>query len=120
MRKTKLVMDLPNVGDRRRHLTMEGDIEECIVTYVNPVHGWYQVVFPKQNVKECYKPPTYDPTILKHTAYGHRPIICIETGWVYASGYDCAEDMGLIRANIVQQINGNQSHCGGYHFTYAE
>lgn len=117
MAKSRVSIDLPKVGDHLKRLTIEYEIEDCVVTYVNRSHGWYEVTFPRTNIRECYKLPTFDHTILKGVAPNTIPIVCVETGWVYPSYYDCAVDMGLDISTIKRQLNGIYSHCCGYHFT---
>lgn len=119
MAKTKLSMDMPKIGDKLKRLTIDYSVEDCVVTYVNSLHGWYEVLFPKFNIKECYKLPTYDHSIFQGKSLNDYPIICVETGWVYNSINECSEDMNLDRTNIFRQLNGEHSHCGGYHFTNA-
>ena len=52
-------------------------------------------------------------------ARGHRthgcckPVICIDTGEVYASLSDCAEREGVALANISQVISGKHKTCNG-------
>lgn len=119
MAKSRLSMDLPKVGDHLKRLTVEYELEDSVVTYVNQSHGWYEVLFPRTNLRECYKLPTFDHSIFQEGSPNDIPIICVETGWVYPSIYKCSEDMKLSRTSILRQCNGQQSHCGGYHFTNA-
>lgn len=119
MAKSRLSMALPKVGDHLKCLTVECEVEDCVVTYVNQSHGWYEVLFPRYNLRECYKPPTFDHAILQGNSPNDIPIICIETGLVYPSIYECSEDMELNRTSIIRQLKGDYSHCSGYHFINA-
>lgn len=119
MAKSRLSMDMPKVGDHLKCLTVEYEIDDCVVVYVNQAHGWYEVIFPRTNLRECYNLPRFDHTILQGNSPNDIPIICAETGLVYPSIYKCAEEMGLDRTNIIRQLRGERSHCNKYHFIYA-
>lgn len=119
MAKSILSMDLPKVGDHLKCLTIEYEVEDCVVTYVNQSHGWYEVIFPNHNLRECYKLPTFNHAILQGNSPNDIPIICIETELAYSSIYECSKDMKLDRSSIIKQLKGDYSHCSGYHFINA-
>lgn len=119
MAKSRLSMDMPKVGDHLKRLTVDYNVEDCVVTYINRAHGWYEVIFPRSNIRECHKLPSFDHTILQENSPNDIPIICLETGLVYPSIYECSEDMNLDRTTIIKQLKGDYDHCSGYHFINA-
>ena len=63
-----LPLPMPRVGDRRMEtLTIGGALpgewpaQPCTVVQVEPMHGWYRVVFDRTGLCECYKVPITDP-----------------------------------------------------------
>lgn len=63
-----LPLPMPRVGDRRMEtLTISGAQPEewpaqpCTVVQVEPMRGWYRVVFDRTGLSECYKVPITDP-----------------------------------------------------------
>lgn len=127
MAKSLLSMELPKVGDKLKRVmsrnAREGGAkciaEDCVVTYVNNSHGWYEVTFPTFGIKEAYGLPTFDHAILEGNPRDCIPVICVETGFVYPSIAECSRDMRLDRTGIWKQLDGVASHCGGYHFAVA-
>lgn len=123
MSKVRLTMELPKVGDRLvRVMTATSDClapsyqpRDCIVTFVNERHHWYQVTFTDTGAKECYGVPVTDHSIVRPNG-GSVPVICIETGIAYSSIAQCARDMRLKSGSISNQMSGFQDNCSGYHF----
>ena len=121
--KTSVSMDLPKVGDRlMRVLTATKEClyptfipKECVVTYVNEAHGWYEVEFTDSHVRECYGLPVVDHSIMSGTS-GAIAIMCVETGDVYSSINACARDMHLYTGDIYRQLFGQRESYRGYHF----
>lgn len=126
MKKTKLSMNLPEVGDVLWRIITADNIdpdlifkpEPCVVTYVNKNHRWYEVQFLSNNLRECYNYPVFDHYIFKDFTYRSRPLICLETGEIFRTATDCAIAMGLNRTTLHNHVAGKSgySHCGGYHF----
>lgn len=124
MGKTSLSMKLPKVGDKLLRAINVGiydpDIscipKPCVVTFVNEKHGWFEVTFDNSDLKECYKLPTFDHSILSGLYTGGMPVACVETGKVYSSIQECADDMRIDHSGISRQILGDVDHCKGYHF----
>lgn len=50
---------------------------------------------------------------------GAKPVICIETGIVYASGYDAARAIGCGKSSISSCISGSCETVKGFHWRYA-
>lgn len=125
MAKTRLSMDLPKVGDRLKRVMTGNNYnpdvvytpEDCMVTYVNESHGWYEVIFPQSNIRECYGLPSFDHSVVRGVGRGEMPVACIETGVVYSSLHECAKDMGFTHGEVSRQVIGKHAHCHGYHFT---
>lgn len=118
MAKSRLSMILPKVGDRLKRVMAENEVEDCVVTYVNSSHGWYEVVFPKYNLKECFKLPTFDHAILERNSPNNMPVICADTGLVYSSIYECSQDMNVSIRSIYRRLTGQFGHFE-YTFTKA-
>lgn len=116
MCKALMSMELPKTCMRCDPTNEVRMPESCIVTYVNQEHGWYEVKFMDSGVKESYRSPSFNHSILKGTTYSTIPVACLETGLVYPSLRDCARDMNLSIAGLSLQVEGKQSHCNGYHF----
>lgn len=124
MSKTAVSMTLPNVGDKLVRIMTSttwdiGDVrrpEPCVVTYINKTHGWFEVRFLDSGIKECYKLPVFDHSIIREAMKGATPVMCVETGIVYSTLHQCARDLGLSHGGISRHLNGESSHCGGYHF----
>lgn len=53
-----------------------------------------------------------------HTYHTAKPIICIETGEVYASVMDAVEGIGCHYTNMINHLKGRQRVCKGMHFCY--
>lgn len=124
MTKTKVSMKLPKVGDHlKRIVTAESDClwgtfepKECVVTYVNEPHHWYEVEFIDSHSKECYGLPIIDHSVL-NVKPGNVPVMCLETGMVYSSISQCAKDTNLYAGNISRQVLGERRGYFDYHFT---
>lgn len=124
VRKTKMTMTLPNVGDRIDRLMLRGNFaqaeqfppEPCEVTYVNRAHGWYEVRFLNSGLRECYSLPDFDHDILSNVPGWATPIVCVETGYVYPTVSACGKDMGLQHGNIARVVTGECASYRGYHF----
>ena len=124
VRKTKMTMKLPNVGDRINRLMMRGNFaqaehfisEPCEVTYVNRAHGWYEVRFLNSGLRECYSIPDFDHDILTNIPGWATPVVCVETGYVYPTISSCGKDLGLCAANIARCATGEYESYRGYHF----
>lgn len=48
------------------------------------------------------------------------PVICVETGKVYASSHEAARAMNLPQCSVSAVANGRQKHCHGYTFKKVE
>lgn len=124
MAKTAMTMSLPKVGERlTRVMTsttwdLDGAYqpEPCVVTYVNNAHNWFKVKFLDSGIEECYNVPTFDHSIIRNTIKRAIPVMCIETGFVYSSLDECADDMKLAHDGISRYLKGERGSCGGYHF----
>lgn len=124
MGKTELSMKLPKIGDKLLQVISGNDYdltvtyipEPCTVTFVNEKHGWYEVIFDNSDLKECYKLPIFDHSILSGLYTGGMPVACVETGKVYSSIQECADDMRIDHSGISRQILGDFDHYKGYHF----
>lgn len=122
--KTKLTMKLPKVGDRMMRILSCGNLQQaecfvpkpCKVVYVNEPHNYYEVEFLESGLRECYSLPDFDHSILTNLPGWSDPIVCVETGWVYRSVSDCANEMGLFRGNISRCLTGETDTYFGYHF----
>ena len=124
-RVTKVMssMEMPKVGDHLKrvmtamiqHFAPIYEPLDCIVTYVNEKRGWYEVEFTGTHLKECYGLPVFDHAVIKD--WGYCPVLCLETGYVYSSVYDCAKDMHIHSAGISRQLSGEYDQYHGYHFT---
>lgn len=124
--KTKLTMTLPNVGDRLMRVMqattwdmLDSYVPEpCEVVYVNKDHGWFEVIFLNSGIREGCKLPVFDHSILTgmDSKRHSTPVICVETGDVYPTLEQCADDLGIWHSGISKQLRGEASHCGGYHF----
>lgn len=123
MRKTKVSMDLPKVGDHlKRIMTAASDCiwgifepKDCVVTYVNESKHWYEVEFTDSHIRECYSLPVIDHALLDIRP-GGIPVMCLETGMVYSSVAQCGRDMGIYPPNISKQLYGELGGCYDYHF----
>lgn len=49
-----------------------------------------------------------------------RRVQCVETGKVYPSANEAAEEHRICRPNLVATLNGRHKTCGGYHWRYAD
>lgn len=126
IRKSKMTMDLPKVGDVLVRLMTKTafdpmlpyDPEPCVVTYVNEKRSWYQVEFLRSGVKECYNLPIFDHSILSGVKWqiGNIPCVCVETGFVYPSATACAKDMNMSTFPICAMLRGEYDHLSRYHF----
>lgn len=47
-----------------------------------------------------------------------RPVLCVETGFIFRSVNFAAKELGLWRQNITKAIQGKTKKCGGYHWQY--
>lgn len=63
-----LPLPMPCVGERRmetmtvgRVIGGEPPVAPCTVVQVEPIRGWYRVVFDRSGVTECYNVPNTDP-----------------------------------------------------------
>lgn len=56
-----------------------------------------------------------------HKAVGRakRPVVCTDTGVVYASSHDAAKALGLRQGNIFQVCQGRYNRVNGLHFEFA-
>lgn len=125
--KSKISNTLPKVGDVVVRVMTTGPIEnreyinprKCKVIYVNESKGWYEVEFLDTKIRECYSIPTFDHSILSGLSWRMIPVICVETGYVYGSMFDCAKDMGLFANGISRCIAGSIDAYCGYHFDTA-
>lgn len=123
MSKTKISMKLPKIGDHLKRIQtsmsncLYGSFEpkECVVTYVNEPHHWYEVEFLDSHAKECYGLPVIDHSVL-NVKPGNLPVMCLETGMVYSSMSQCAKDMNLYTGNISRQVLGERGAYSNYHF----
>ena len=50
---------------------------------------------------------------------GGKPVVCIETGIVYASGYDACRAVGCSSGLVAACLSGNQKTAKGFHWRYA-
>ena len=124
VRKTKMTMTLPKVGDRMTRIMSRGNLgqaecfipEPCEVVYVNQAHNWYEVRFLNSGLRECYSLPDFNHDILANLYGWATPVMCAESGYVYRSIADCAKDMGLTHGNISYYINNECESYRGYHF----
>lgn len=48
-----------------------------------------------------------------------RPVVCTDTGTVYASSHDAAKALGLSQGNIFQVCQGRYNRVNGLHFEFA-
>ena len=127
MAKTTITMELPKVGDiLLRCMTpyaCDGKYlyipMKCTVTYVNKKHRWYKVKFLDFDVEECYGLPAFDHSVIDRSIVKNSgiPIICWETGNVYSTIIECANDMGIDYSNISLQLAGIYEQVKGYHFS---
>lgn len=123
MAKVALSMDLPKVGDRlKRIMTATYDClqpvyeaQDCVVTYVNEKHHWYQVQFKNTGNKECYGLPIIDHSIIRPGVL-KTPVFCFENGMAYSTIAQCAHDLGLDPSSVASCVNERWNSCGGYHF----
>ena len=124
MNAVNSTMILPKVGDKlwRIQTSMTDCIypiykaKECIVTYVNKLHNWYEVQFLDSGIKECYGVPVIDHYGLDLDP-GNVPVMCVETGLVFGTVSQCARHMNLDDGKISAQLNGwNKNDYHGYHF----
>jgi septal ring factor EnvC (AmiA/AmiB activator) len=53
-----------------------------------------------------------------HTYHTAKPIICIDTGEVYASVMDAVEQVGCHYSNMINHLKGRQRVCNGKHYCY--
>lgn len=124
LKKTKLTMTLPKVGDKIMRVMSTGNLaqaenfvpEDCRVVYVNKAHHWYEVEFLNSGIRECYNLPSFDHSILTNLPGWADPIVCVETGYVYRTVSDCANEMGIFRGNISRCLTGETDTYFGYHF----
>lgn len=122
--KTKLSMALPHVGDKITRVMSTGILlqaetfvpKACKVTYVNRAHNWYEVEFLDSGVRESYSLPTFDHGLLAGLNGWATPVVCVETGDVYRTVTDCADDMGLDKGNISNCLVGRWDSYRSYHF----
>lgn len=57
----------------------------------------------------------------EHRAKLGRAVMCIETGKVYDTLAEAAEDVNIkCKSNIIAVCKNNRKTCGGYHWRYAE
>lgn len=47
-----------------------------------------------------------------------KPIVCVETGKVYASAQDASKELGIQYSNISRCLHGRSHTCGGYHWRW--
>lgn len=124
LNKSRLSMDLPKVGDKLTRVMTMGLLQqaeyfvpkECKVTYVNADHNWYEVEFLDSGVRECYNLPDFDHSILTNLSGCANPVVCVETGYVYRTVFDCANEMGLNSGYISGCLMGRYDSYYGYHF----
>lgn len=123
MSKTALSMQLPKIGDHLKRIMSATydclqpvyEAQDCIVTYVNEKHHWYQVQFKNTGHKECYGLPIIDHSIIEPGAL-KTPVFCFENGMAYSTIAQCASDLGLDPSSVASCVNGRWYSCGGYHF----
>lgn len=125
MKKVVMTSNLPKVGDRLWLIMTasqyDADVmyraDQCIVTYVNLDHNWFQVIFPDIQIKECYKTPRFDHRILSNLRKACSiPVLCVETGEIFSSTADCAKYFKMSSSGITRQLNGDYESSNGYHF----
>lgn len=122
--KAKLTMTLPKVGDRITRVMSRGNLgqaesfitEPCEVVYVNRTHNWYEVRFLNSGLRECYSCPDFDHSILTNLPGRANPVVCLETGYIYRTVADCANEMGLNGGDISRCLTGEYDSHHGYHF----
>lgn len=90
--------------------------KECKVTYVNTEHNWYTVEFLDSGLRESYSLPDFDHNILLNLPGWSNPVICLETGNVYRTVTDCANELSLNRQHISRCLIGSLGSYHGYHF----
>lgn len=56
----------------------------------------------------------------EYTNKNCKPVLCIETGKVYASSLAAAEDLGVCRSSISAVITGQNNTCKGMHFVLVD
>ena len=126
MYKTIVTTKLPKVGDRLFRCISDCSCDSqylykplpCRVVYVNIEHNWYKVKFDDIGIEECYGIPVFDHSIFKD-ANQYRlmaPVVCVETGYVYPTIKECADDMNLDEGGISSCISGRYDSISGYHF----
>lgn len=124
MSKVHLTMELPKVGDKLKRIVsatsygVGGTYEpkECVVTYVNKLHHWYEVTFIGSGVKECFGVPVIDHSVALNYKSGNIPVICVENGVAYSSIEQCSIDTKIPACAISRQISGNPSYDAKLHF----
>lgn len=126
MTKPILTMNLPKVGDKLMRIMTDYSCEydtiplpkPCVVVYVNERHGWYQVEFLDNHIKECYGLPVCDHGVIKFDVRGCNgdPVVCVETATVYRSISECARAIGVPRSSVYAQLMGVYDNVNGYHF----
>lgn len=47
-----------------------------------------------------------------------KPVVCVETGMVFESVGDAANNIGVVKSNISSCLHGYQHTSGGYHWEY--
>lgn len=56
----------------------------------------------------------------KYTNKNCKPVLCVETGKIYASGKAAAEDLGVCKNSISNVITGKTNTCNGMHFVLVD
>ena len=49
-----------------------------------------------------------------------KPVICVETGVIYASLGEAAEKTGIDRSHLSAVCNGRRKTTGGYHWRFVK
>lgn len=119
---------MPKIGDHLEKKLSNGAKEDCVVTYVNTAHLWYQVTFPN-GMRMCFKLPTTKPFRYSDymTNYGfvpkqgkHRKVRVLETGNEYRTVKECARALGVSDTQLRRSIYERKKFRDEFTVVYAD
>lgn len=79
---------------------------------------WKGKHLPEETIAKMRKPKTEEHR-KKISQIKSIPVVCVETGEVFASGKAAGEAKGISRGSIAYVVKGERKTAGGFHWKYA-
>lgn len=79
---------------------------------------WKGKHLPEEAIAKMRKPKTEEHR-KKLSQIKSIPVVCVETGEVFASGKAAGEAKGISRGSIAYAVKGERKTAGGFHWKYA-